>query len=72
MRDIPPVLNYLKQRQKKLSRSLTKEVSLGFITDAIITQLQPIMSGRHITDIDLGEVSPEGLMKLKIYYNKGG
>jgi len=71
MRDIPPVLNYLKQRQKKLSRSLTKEVNLGFIKDAIITQLQPMMSGRHIVDLDLGEVSPEGLMKLKIYYSKG-
>ena len=72
MREVQLTLKFLKERQKKLSRSLTKEVNVGFITDAIITQLQPIMSGRHITDIDLGEVSPEGMMKLKIYYSKGG
>jgi|KBSSwiStaDraftv2_1062776.scaffolds.fasta_scaffold09995_5 hypothetical protein len=72
MRDIPLSLKFLKERQKRLSRSLTKEVGMGFLKDAIITQLQPIMSGRHIVDIDFGEVNPEGNMKLKIYYSKGG
>jgi hypothetical protein len=72
MREIQLSLKYLKERQKRLSRSLTKEVSAGFVKDAIITQLQPIMSGRHIVDIDFGEVNSEGLMKMKIYYSKGG
>lgn len=72
MREIQYTLKFLKQRLKMQSRSLTKEVSVGFVKDAIITQLQPIMSGRHIVDIDFGEVNAEGLMKMKIYYSKGG
>lgn len=69
-REIPLTLNYLRQLLKKQSRSITKEVSVGFVKDAIITQLQPIMSGRQIVDIDFGEVNAEGNMKMKIYYSK--
>ena len=72
MREIQLTLNFLKQLQKRQCRTLTKEVSLGFVKDAIITQLQPIMSGRQIVDIDFGEINAEGNMKMKIYYNKGG
>lgn len=71
MREVQLTLKFLKERQKRLSRSLTKEVNLGFVKDAVITQLQPIMSGRHIVDIDFGEVNTEGNMKMKIYYSKG-
>lgn len=72
MREIQLSLKYLKERQKRLSRHTTKEVSVGFVKDAIITQLQPIMSGRQIIDLDFGDTTPEGNMKMKIYYNKGG
>jgi hypothetical protein len=70
MREIQYTLKYLRERQKKSCRTLTKEVGLGFVKDAVITQLQPIMSGRHIVDIDFGEINPEGNMKMKIYYSK--
>lgn len=70
MREIQLSLKYLRERQKRMSRSTTKEVGVGFVKDAIITQLQPMMSGRNIVDIDFGEVNSEGNMKMKIYYSK--
>jgi len=40
---------------------------MGFLKDAIITQIQPIFSGREIVDIDIGIQDP---VTMSVYLRK--
>jgi hypothetical protein len=46
----------LKRMRRKNSKKIEKVVSLDFIKDALITQLQPIYSGQNIIDLDVGNL----------------
>lgn len=63
-------LQYLVKRRRRLAQKQAKVVSLGFLKDSIISQLQPLY-GPEIIDIDLGAVSSHDTMELTIYLQKG-
>ena len=67
-------LRYLMDRRRKTWKKQEEDVSVSFIKDAVITQLEnlPFYRLGEIQDIDFGPVTPEGMMKLKIYTNTKG
>lgn len=60
----------MNHRRKQWQKS-KKEVSLGFIKDAIIAQLQP-MWGNEIKDIDLDDGRTPDEVTVTIYTEKKG
>lgn len=62
-------LKYLMNRRRRLCKTINKPVSLAFVKDAIITQMQP-MFGSEIVDIDLGDVDADGNINITIFYRK--
>jgi hypothetical protein len=63
-------LKYLMERKRRLAQKSEHLVSLGYIKDAIMCQLQP-MYGAEIIDIDLGPLDRDGMVNTTIYTKKG-
>lgn len=62
-------LRYLLDRKRKAWKKQDVEINLGLIKDGVVLQLESLPFWRlgEIQDIDFGEVTTEGKMKLKIY-----
>lgn len=55
-------------RRRKQCTVTEQDINLNQVKDAVITQLQPMHFWKgEIIDIDFGEVTAKGMMKLKIY-----
>lgn len=65
-------LRYLVNRRRKQWDTAQKQINLDFVKDAVIAQLQAVWTREEIMDIDFGEVTPEGMMNVTIYFNKKG
>lgn len=63
-------LKYLMERKRRLANKTEKLVSLDYIKDAVITQMQP-MFGTDIIDVTFGDVDKNGEMNVTIYTKKG-
>ena len=59
-----PFLTKLHRRNCEI---IDRPTSMGFLKDAIITQIQPIFSGREIVDIDIGIQDP---VTMSVYLRK--
>ncbi len=59
-----PFLTKLHRRNCEI---IERQTSLGFLKDAIVTQIQPIFSGREIVDIDIGISDP---VMMSVYLRK--
>jgi hypothetical protein len=64
---MPSRIRFLNIIRRKNSEKLTKTVSLGFLKDIIICNIQPIFSGREIVDIDFSNTDP---VEMSIYLKK--
>jgi len=58
---------FLTKLHRRNSEIIERHTSLGFLKDAIVTQIQPIFSGREIVDIDIGVSDP---VMMSVYLRK--